>query len=53
MDIIKDTKSATRRVSAVNRPHPDLHQAHHRERISLWYSGQKVELSVEAWIRGH
>jgi len=52
-DIIKETKSATRRISAINPRQPDPHQARRAERIVLWYGGQKVELSVEAWIRGH
>jgi len=51
--IIKETKSAARRIGAIHRRHPDPRHARRDERVVLWYGGQKVELSVEAWIRGH
>jgi hypothetical protein len=51
--IIKETTGAARRLSAIHRRHPEPHHERRDERVVLWYGGQKVELSVEAWIRGH
>jgi hypothetical protein len=51
--IINETKGAAQRISAIHRRHPAPSHARRDERVVLWYSGQKVELSVEAWIRGH
>ena len=51
--IIKETKGAARRISAIHRRQPAPRHARRDERVALWYGGQKVELSVEAWLRGH
>jgi hypothetical protein len=51
--IIKETKDAARRISAIHRRQPAPRHARRDERVALWYGGQKVELSVEAWLRGH
>ena len=51
--IIEETKGTARRISANRRRYAGSHHARREERVVLWYSGQKVELSVEAWLRGH
>ena len=46
-------EGAARRIGAIHRRHADPRHARRDERVVLWYGGQKVELSVEAWLRGH
>jgi hypothetical protein len=52
-DIIREARNAATRFSSNASNRPNGRRARGDERIVMWYDDQRVELAVEAWLRGH
>lgn len=51
--IVNKTENTLKRMSTSFRGQPQLRSGRRDERVVMWYGGQRVDLPVDAWIRGH